>query len=124
MGRGSDQPRADGVGGTNQGGDYGLSSRRRPDAAACFDMRVHLSENGVLLDVREDGLHPGAPALVLSSRPGIILDVHVLAGRKDLAGVMVVVKGQANLLEVVGALQTCGRLANLLDRGDKQGDQD
>src|SRR5262249_338027 len=38
--------------------------------------------------------------------------------------VVVVVQGQAELLEVVGALGACGSLADLLDGGEEQADQD
>src|SRR5205807_129756 len=40
-----------------------------------------------------------------------------------LVGVVEAVHGQAHLLEVVGALDACGRLAHLLHRRQEQADQ-
>ncbi len=37
---------------------------------------------------------------------------------------MVALEGQADLLEVVGALRARGRFTNLLHRGNQQGDED
>ena len=36
---------------------------------------------------------------------------------------LIVVQGQANLLEVIGALHASGRLASGLHRGQQEGDQ-
>jgi hypothetical protein len=38
--------------------------------------------------------------------------------------VEIVVDAEAHLVQVVGALGACGRLAGLLHRGDEQADQD
>ena len=46
------------------------------------------------------------------------------AGREAAVGVVVVVQRQAELLEVVLALGPVGRLADLLDGGQEQADQD
>src|SRR5262249_32890401 len=45
-------------------------------------------------------------------------------GGEGAVAVVVVVDGQADLLEVVGALQACGGLADLLHRGEQQADED
>src|SRR2546421_30440 len=45
-------------------------------------------------------------------------------GRKDAVSSMVVVEGQADLLQVVLALGAGGRLAHLLDGGQEQADED
>ena len=47
-----------------------------------------------------------------------------IAGRQGPVGVLVVVQGQADLLEVVGALDPPRGLAGRLDGGQEQGDQD
>ena len=47
-----------------------------------------------------------------------------LAGREDAEGFLVVVKRQANLLEVVPALAGTGRLAGLLYRREQNGNED
>src|SRR5262249_26650869 len=57
---------------------------------------------------------PGAPAAAVGAD----------AGRQLLVGVVVGVHGQAELLEVVLALQAGGGLAHLLDGGHEQADQD
>src|SRR5262249_20798719 len=45
-------------------------------------------------------------------------------GRELEVDVVVVVEGQRQLLEVVGALHPCGSLADLLHRGEQQANQD
>jgi catechol 2,3-dioxygenase-like lactoylglutathione lyase family enzyme len=53
------------------------------------------------------------------------LDAEVLlADRKRVVDVVVVVQGQTHLLEVVAALGPAGRLPRLLHRRQQQGDQD
>ena len=70
-----------------------------------------------MLDVRQQVEKVGA------KRAGggrIIAD----GGRQVLMRVVVVVSGQAELLEVVRALHAAGGLADLLHRGQQQPDQD
>jgi hypothetical protein len=50
--------------------------------------------------------------------------VREKAGGEVLAGIVVVVHGQADLLEVVLTLQTAGGLAHLLHGGQEQAQQD
>src|SRR5262249_36159960 len=50
--------------------------------------------------------------------------VPVLAGRELAVHIVVVLAGQADLLEVVGALGAGGSLADLLDGGQEQADED
>src|SRR5262249_39188244 len=85
------------------------------------------SPDVVALDVGEDLEAPTGPLL----RPGEGLAVGVGRGRVPLpaarreiaVGVVVGVKGEADLLEVVLAAEARGGLADLLHRGDQQGDQ-
>src|SRR5262249_25252099 len=69
---------------------------------------------GFLLDVRLDQLRPGVGVPV----------VELAAIGELLVGVVVVVAGQRQLLQVVGALGTGRRLAHLLHGGDQQADKD
>ena len=48
----------------------------------------------------------------------------IKAGRKHLVGALVVVGREADLLEVVRAAHTSGRLTDLLDGGQQQTNQD
>ena len=48
----------------------------------------------------------------------------VRAHREDAVGRLVIGHGQAQLLQVVGALGAAGGLAGRLDRRQEQGDQD
>jgi hypothetical protein len=61
----------------------------------------------------------GRPATGLTAAP-----VDELTRELILVGRGVIVNRDANLLEVVAALQTCGGLADLLDGGEQQADQD
>ena len=49
---------------------------------------------------------------------------HVIAHRERAVGALVVHGRQGQLLQVVGALGTAGRLAGRLDGGQEQRDQD
>src|SRR5436309_1431614 len=71
----------------------------------------------VLLDVRQQVEKVGAKHPVTGRR--IIPD----DGRQMPKRVMVIVRGQAKLLHVVGALDPAGGLADLLDGGQQQADQ-
>src|SRR5262249_27078496 len=53
----------------------------------------------------------------------IVVD-PVRHGGDFLVGVVVVVRGQSDLLEVVAALHACGGLADLLDGREQEADQD
>ena len=48
------------------------------------------------------------------------VEVRDVAGREGLVGLVVVVQGQADLLQVVDALRPPGRLARRLDGGQQQ----
>jgi len=50
--------------------------------------------------------------------------VPLAAGREIQVGALVIVQAEAELLEVIGALHPVGGLADLLDRGQQQPDQD
>src|SRR5262249_12960862 len=69
----------------------------------------------VLLDVRQDVGRPAVDPVRVRV---------VQRGREPTLGVVETVQGQAELLEVVAALQACGRLADLLDGGQEQADED
>ena len=66
-----------------------------------------------LLDKGHDQDRPGNTAIIIES-----------GGRQGAVGVMVAVKSQTDLLEVIGALGPVGRLPDLLDGRQKQPDQD
>src|SRR5205823_2535287 len=87
-------------------------------------------EQVVLLHVRED-VEVEAPLVIEPAAlpaPGATVStpgrVHVAPRRQRAVGVVVVVAGEGELLEVVGALHACGGLADLLDGGQEQADQD
>src|SRR5262249_10529180 len=67
----------------------------------------------ILLDV---GKQEDAPA----GRLGLVGDIR---RGKSLVGILVIVIGEADLFQVVGALHASGGLADLLDRGQEQADQ-
>src|SRR5262249_53793202 len=71
-------------------------------------------EHVLLLEVGQDVRLPGAPAAAVGAD----------TGRQLLVGVVVGVQGEAELLEVILALQAGGGLADLLDGGHEQPDQD
>ena len=73
----------------------------------------------LLLDVRQNSRDPG----VLPHAAGRVGNL-VVRGREHAERVVMVVQGQAELLEVVGALHPAGRLARRLHRGQQQRDQD
>src|SRR5262249_55085755 len=68
----------------------------------------------VLLDVRQDEAGPA----------DAVAEDFLAAGRQRLIRVVVVVHGQAELLEVVLALDAGGGLAHLLHRRQQEPDQD
>jgi len=70
-----------------------------------------------LLDVGQNQRRPCPVALA-----AVAVGAH-LAGREFTVGVVVTVEGQADLLEVIAALHSIGRLAHLLHRGQQQADQ-
>src|SRR5262249_10205602 len=76
-------------------------------------------EEVVLLDERQE-LAVGRPAGV-DGGAGV---GRPLAERKHAVGVVVVVQRQGELLEVVGALHPRRRLADLLEGGEQQADED
>src|SRR5262249_7327202 len=76
-------------------------------------------EKGVLLDVGQDVDRPGAGNVLAAANV-----VGHVAGREGAAGVVVAVQGDGHLVQVVGALDAGRRLADLLDRGHQQPNQD
>src|SRR5262249_9845270 len=72
------------------------------------------SPHVVLLDEGEDGHGPGAPAAAVGPHPG----------RQVAVGVVVVVHAQADLFEVVLALDAGAGLADFLHGGQEQADED
>src|SRR5262249_42875230 len=89
-----------------------------------------LLEQVVLLHVRQD-VEVEAPFVIdpaaLPVPGGIVAApgrVHVAPRRDRAVGVVVVVDGEGELLEVVGAAYAAGRLAHFLDGGDEQADED
>ncbi len=71
--------------------------------------------------VEEDGAG-SARAEGVGNRAGEVR--RLAAGREGAVGTLVVVQGQADLLQVVDALRAAGRLRGRLDGGEQQGDQD
>src|SRR5581483_9177486 len=67
----------------------------------------------VFFDVGQDQHTPGPPAAAAGP--------HV--GRKKLVRIVKIVRGDAELLEIVLALRPRGRLAHFLHGGNQQGDQ-
>src|SRR5262249_19447065 len=67
----------------------------------------------ILLDVREEEAGPA----------DLVAELFLPTGRQRFLRVVVVVHGQADLLEVVGAAHAGGGLAHLLDGGDEEPDQ-
>ena len=85
-------------------------------------VEVDAVEQVSLLDVHQE-LTVRGPASV-GSRPGDSEGVaRALAKGQDLEGAEVVVAGEADLLEVVGALSSPGRLSSRLHGGQKKSDQ-
>src|SRR5262249_40114384 len=70
--------------------------------------------NALLLHVGQDEVVPGK-SLIL---------VHLSCVGEDAVGVVVVVRGDNNLMKIVLTTHAVGRLAHLLDRGQKQANQD
>src|SRR5262249_44131559 len=69
-------------------------------------------EHSVLFEVGQEGDPPG----VAIPGAGRTADTP---GGEGLLGVVMIVEGKADLLEVVLTLQACGRLADLLDGGQE-----
>ncbi len=91
---------------------------------------AHLEIQGVeerpLLQIIE---HPSmcARAVVVVERRGIDIPVEEIGQRsrgEALVSLVIVVQAQADLLEIVDALDPSGGLAGALNRGQQQGDQD
>src|SRR5262249_40101102 len=68
-----------------------------------------------LFHVRQNG---GAPA------PTLVQVFSGVGGREDFPGAVIVMNAQANLLEIVLTLDTCGSRTYLLHRRDEQGNKD
>ena len=82
-------------------------------------VEVDAVEEVSLLDVEQE-LTVRGPASV-ESRPGHADGVaRALAEWQDLEGADVVVRGETDLLEVIGALGSPGRLSSRLDRGQEE----
>src|SRR5262249_6107421 len=107
------------IGGTGNG----------PTGAVAAEVVLPAPGHGVLFDIRQEQPRPGAPAAATRCDPGA-------GGGPDLraalsfppgqlgVGVVVIVHGQADLFEVVGAVHAGGRLADLLRRRQEQAKQD
>jgi hypothetical protein len=80
------------------------------------DVEVVLAVDGVLLDEGQHDGERGIATAVSTAAVAVLGDVDGSAGREKPVGVMVILKGQAHLLEIVGALGPGGRLADFLDR--------
>src|SRR5262249_3680778 len=75
------------------------------------DAEVVLLVQIVLLDIGQDIDRP-----VRSTGGGAAPTIGDAAGRELAVGIVVVVQGEADLLEVIGAAHPAGRLADLLHR--------
>jgi hypothetical protein len=84
---------------------------------------LDLPEQSSLLDVGQDQSRPVVVLPVANGRVGLGQVEQRPAGQEAVR-VVVVVAGQPDLLEVVGALHAVGGVADLLDRGQQQADQD
>src|SRR5262249_52840336 len=95
------------------------------------EMVVRVAPGVVLFDERQDLVAPtpvllGGDARAVGVYPGAGTGVRVpvfAAVGEHAVGVVVSVKGEADLLEVVGALDAVGRLADLLHGRQQQRDQ-
>src|SRR5262249_14592251 len=69
---------------------------------------------------------PGSPAPAGHGVGGAIVigSCGLITGWESVMGIVVLMKGQANLLEVILALHAVGRLPHLLNRRQEQTDQD
>ena len=77
----------------------------------------------VLLDVGEE-LAVGRPAGIGSGAGPRCHVIRPLAEGKCLESIVIIVQGQPDLLQVVGALGAVGRFAHFLHGRQQQGDQD
>src|SRR5262249_19810997 len=71
----------------------------------------------------EEGQQHDGPARVVLEGPRRVLQLHVARG-EAAKGVVVAVAGDANLLEIVEALDAGRRLADFLHRRQEQADED
>src|SRR5262249_49584898 len=97
---------------------------RRGAEVVAGDRGLHLLPDRALLDV---GQQEGEQADVLeggAGGPGRVRVGAQIPRRQLLEVVVVVVGGQADLLEVVLALHPRRRVADLLDRGQEQADEE
>src|SRR5262249_37832152 len=92
-----------------------------PHRPAEIDLLVQV----VLFDVGQQVGRPAParPDVVVGGAVGVRVAIDV-AGREAVVGVVVVVQGQADLLEVVRTLHACGGLADLLHGRQQQPDED
>src|SRR5262249_50802556 len=95
-------------------------ARRRGSVRVPVDVESVLPEQVVLFDVRQDLRRPRMSHEALGRR-----GEFAFPRRRELAHrVMVVVQSEPQLFEVVAALHAVGRLADLLDRGKEQANED
>src|SRR5262249_36514475 len=96
----------------------------RVDPGADGLLEVDLPIDVVLFEEGQQlrGPAPARPHVVVWGAVGIRVAIDV-AGREATVDALVGVERQPDLLEVVGALQASRRLADLLDGGQQQADQ-
>src|SRR5690606_36146721 len=122
------------IGGAHEHRDNGFLPRPVPTGGvaagiAAIEIGADLLAEGLRVDVRDDHLHTAVTAPRMGNvlgrlagilRPGLLTDA---AGREGAVGVVIVVHRDAQLLEIVSALRSAGRLTGLLHRREQKGDQ-
>src|SRR5262249_33854757 len=86
--------------------------------------QVHGVVDGGLLQVRRQ-VRQHAPGEEVRRRRRVGgVEVRHRARRQDAVDALVVVQGEAELLQVIGAAHACGGLAHLLHGGEQEADED
>ncbi len=109
-----------GVRGADQCLDQRVFFRRQQRPTAAVAGRLEDPVQVILLHVRQERMDPAAanPSRVVA------VEVVVLPGGKHALDAVVVVQGEPDLFEVVGALGAGGRFPDLLDGREQQADED